>query len=253
MPKNQAEKEHLERIVVWPDTHAPYHDKRAVELVLHVMDKLLFSKTILIGDFIDYDSVSPHLKNLEYENKLEKELSSAAAILRKIEVRCPGEKFYIYGNHEDFLRRYIAGQAPALYHLVDELKYLGISEDKWKVIPYKKDMKVGRVYFTHDVGSTGANAVQAAMNAYQDNVVTGHTHRIKYIVEGNAKGVSHVSASFGWLGDVTKVDYMHQIKARRDWALGFGVGYLRSNGFVYLQPVPIVDYTCVVEGRLFSV
>lgn len=45
---------------------------------------------------------------------------------------------------------------------------------------------------------------------------------------------------------------MYKVKANRDWALGFGMGYLRENGFVYLQPVPIVEYSCVVEGRLFT-
>ena len=43
------------------------------------------------------------------------------------------------------------------------------------------------------------------------------------------------------VGDVRQVDYMFRVKANRDWALGFGVGYVRDNGFVYLQPVPIVE------------
>ena len=58
---------------------------------------------------------------------------------------------------------------------------------------------------------------------------------------------------FGWLGDVRQVDYMFRVKANRDWALGFGVGYVRDNGFVYLQPVPIVEGSCCVEGKLFTV
>lgn len=83
-------------------------------------------------------------------------------------------------------------------------------------------------------------------------MVTGHDHAINYCVRGNATGEAHVSPTFGWLGDRDKVDYMHKIKAYRDWALGFGIGYLGDNGYIYLVPVPIVDYTCVVEGRLFT-
>jgi hypothetical protein len=45
---------------------------------------------------------------------------------------------------------------------------------------------------------------------------------------------------------------MFRVKANRDWALGFGVGYVRDNGFVYLQPVPIVENSCCVEGKLFT-
>jgi hypothetical protein len=76
---------------------------------------------------------------------------------------------------------------------------------------------------------------------------------MNFRVEGNAKGVPHVGASFGWLGDVEKVDYMHRIRANRDWVLGFGVGVVRENGVIHLQPVPIVQYSCMVGLELFEV
>jgi hypothetical protein len=83
-------------------------------------------------------------------------------------------------------------------------------------------------------------------------VVSGHTHRLAYIVEGTATGECKLSATFGWGGDVEQIDYMCLAKARKDWALGLGIGYLEpSSGFVYLSPVPIVHGTCVVNGQLF--
>ena len=124
----------------------------------------------------------------------------------------------------------------------------------WRYIPYKSDVKLGMAYFTHDVGgATGRNAAHKALDVYQHTIVTGHTHRLMYVVEGNATGDALLSAQLGWLGDIKQVDYMHSIKARKDWALGFGIGYLRNNGFLYLVPVPIVDYSVVVEGRLLTV
>jgi hypothetical protein len=59
---------------------------------------------------------------------------------------------------------------------------------------------------------------------------------------------------FGWLGNVDEVDYMHRVKAKKEWSLGFGIGYLdKSTGVVYVQPVPIVNYTAVVEGVLYKI
>jgi hypothetical protein len=73
------------------------------------------------------------------------------------------------------------------------------------------------------------------------------------VVEGNAVGEQKLSAQFGWLGDVTQVDYMHKAKALKNWALGFGVGYYDpSSGYSYLTPVPIVKYTCVVNGKFYK-
>jgi hypothetical protein len=74
-----------------------------------------------------------------------------------------------------------------------------------------------------------------------------------YVVEGTALGEAKLSATFGWLGNREKVDYMQRGKVMKDSALGFGVGYVHPrSGCVYLTPVPIVNYTCVVEGRFYG-
>ena len=80
---------------------------------------------------------------------------------------------------------------------------------------------------------------------------------MQYIVEGNAVGEYKLAAQFGWLGDKSKIDYMHRAKVNKDWALGFGVGYINSEtGIAYLTPVPIIQvkskYTCVVNGSYFE-
>lgn len=73
------------------------------------------------------------------------------------------------------------------------------------------------------------------------------------MVEGNAVGECKLSTSFGWLGDVDKVSYQHRAKCRKDWALGFGVGYEdQQTGHTFWQPVPIVEMRCVVEGKLYK-
>jgi len=77
------------------------------------------------------------------------------------------------------------------------------------------------------------------------------------ITKGRANGFIvgggyHVGASFGWLGDYRRIDYRHRMRACRDWVLGFGVGYLLPSGVVFVVPVPIINYSAVVEGQLFK-
>ncbi len=66
-------------------------------------------------------------------------------------------------------------------------------------------------------------------------------------------GTPYVAAMLGWLGDSEKAaSYMHEAKAS-DWVKGFGIGYLEpQTGIVHLQPVPIVNGRCVVNGKLFT-
>ena len=91
-----------------------------------------------------------------------------------------------------------------------------------------------------------------ALETYHHSIITGHSHRLAYIVEGNAVGEFKLSAQFGWLGDTNAIDYMQRARAKKDYVLGFGVGhYDPTSHYVYMQPIPIVAYTCVVYGRLY--
>lgn len=244
--------EPLEKVLIFPDCHSPYHDKRAIDLVEQVVAHTKPKKISILGDFPDFYAISTHNKDPKRKDTFEEEVHVTNTLLRRIEGWGFTDKYYICGNHEDRLDRYIQERAPEMNGIVSTDSLLGLTKHGWKVTPYKDHTMIGRVYVTHDIGKAGATAVRDAMTAYQDNIVIGHLHRMIYLVEGNAKGVPHVAACFGWLGDVSKIDYMHRVKANRDWALGFGFGYLRSNGYVYLQPVPIIDYSVVVEGKLFK-
>lgn len=243
----------LRKVLFLTDTHAPYHSVMAYKLIEKVCATVCFDEVITEGDFPDFYAISSHSKDPSRANRFEEEVAVTKKLLRRIESWGFKRKRYVMGNHEDRLDRYIHDRAPEMKGIVDCDSLLELTKHGWEVTPYKDHTMVGRVFVTHDVGKAGPSAVKDALNSYQDNVVIGHLHRINYMVEGNAKGVPHVAACFGWLGDVTKVDYMHRVKANRDWALGFGVGYVRDNGWVYLQPVPIIGTSCVVEGKLFQV
>lgn len=249
-PVRSSKTDKLERVLILPDTHVPYEDKRAWALLLQVIKAVQFQKIIILGDFWDCYSVSAHAKDPNRIHLIEQELEQVNGRLDELDASGAKEKFYIEGNHEFRLPRQLQDKLPQLYNIVRVEKLLKLKERGWQYIPYMDDMKAGLVYATHCVGSS--SSAQKAFLDYQDNVLTGHNHAMDYIVRGNAKGIAHVSATFGWLGDVRAVDYMHKVKARKNWVLGFGVGYLRpSNGFMYLVPVPLVDYSVCVEGKLF--
>jgi hypothetical protein len=156
---------------------------------------------------------------------------------------------FIAGNHENRLERYLQDKAPELFNVVTIPKLLELTQNKWEYVPYRSDYQLGKLYMTHDVGASGSRALKAAIDTYQANILTGHTHRVGMTVEGSARGKTHVSASFGWLGNAKEVDYMHRVKVSRDWALGFGLGYLMPNGNIHINPVTIIDYSVIIEGE----
>lgn len=244
----------LERLFFIGDVHSPFHHKPSWKLVMGALAD--FNPTIVVsmGDFVDFFSVSHWSKNPERALSLRDELEIAGGLLDEVEARSEGaRRIYIGGNHEDRLQRYLQDKAPELFSLIDVPKLLKLGERGWEWVAYKQSTQIGKLHLTHDVGSAGRYNCFKALDTFQSPVAVGHTHRLAYVVEGDATGDTHVSAQFGWLGDVEQVDYLHRVKARKDWALGFGYGYIdTATGYSYLVPVPIVDGTAIVEGRLYG-
>ena len=245
----------LQPVLIVPDVHRPYHSKPGWKLLMAAAKDLKPHTIVVIGDFADFYSLSSYSKDPERAGKLDTEMEDVRWGIRELESLKAKRKIFVMGNHEDRMRRYLQDKAPELWQMVSIEKWLGIKD--WEVVDYKDHTTLGRLHLTHDVGKTGRMAVFNALDTYQHSVVTGHAHRLAYVVEGNAIGEQKLSAQFGWLGDPDAVDYMHKANVRKNWALGFGVGYLNpENGLVYLTPVPIVkdgaNHTCVVNGKLYT-
>lgn len=242
----------LEKILIFGDAHRPHHDRRAWALMLKAAHVFRPKHIISLGDLADFYSVSSHSKDPRRLDRLEDEIADVLQGLDELDRLGATNKIFVAGNHCDRLRRYLQDKAPELFGLVDIPQLFKLRERGWVYVPYRAHGRLGKLHLTHDVGNSGRNATFAALDTYQHSVATGHAHRLQYVVEGNAVGEYKLSAQFGWLGDVEKVDYLHRAKANKNWALGFGVGYLDpGSGIVYLTPIPIVRHTCVVEGKLY--
>lgn len=246
-------KKPLEKILLIPDTHLPYHDKQAFDLMLKAGKAFKPDHSIILGDFADFYGVSSHSKDPNRSLKLVEEMDAAKAGLDQVKAIGAKNNVFIAGNHEDRLERYLRDKAPEIFNYISIPRILELKEKGFSYTPYKQSYKIGKLNLTHDAGNAGRYAHYKSLDTFQHNVIIGHTHRLGYAVEGNAQGERHVTAMLGWLGDVTQIDYMHQVKAAKDWSLGFGIGYLDpSTDVVYVVPVPIIKYTCLIEGKLIT-
>ena len=241
----------LKRVLFIPDCHTPYHDKRALEglLIDRILPAFEWDTICILGDWWDNYSISSHLKTPTREQSWKKENRIGKALLERIAEIPANRRILIKGNHERWLEKLLSEKAPALYEeVMDKVN----NPKGWDVIEYMESTEIGKLHVTHDLGYSGMQSTQQSLAACGDNIIIGHNHNMTYIVRGNAKGECHVGASFGWLGDFRRIDYRHRMRARRDWVLGFGMGYYRPDGGVFVVPVPIINYQAVVEGRLFK-
>lgn len=252
--KVQSSSSFLKGLVI-PDTHAPYHNKKSWELLTAVTEDYQPDIVVDLGDHFDCYCVSQHRKDPKRRANLVEEIEQGQECLRIFDP--VKRKYFIEGNHEWRLARYLMDFAPEAYEfLLSRTKddIFGLKEMGWIVTPYMQSITIGKLNATHDLDKAGETAVADAMASFMDNVIIGHTHLLRYVVKGTAFGVPHLGASFGWLGDVEKIDYRHSVKARRDYVQGFGTFRLDpETGYSWVTPVPIFGNTCAVEGRIYKI
>ncbi len=251
----------IETLLIFPDLHAPYHDEKALQLVLKAGKALRPDQCIILGDWADFYAVSGHDKDPTRLARLEDEVRSAQECLDRVKALGAKKNVFISGNHEWRLERYLMSKAPELYNIISTPRILELKEKGFHYVPYRQSYSVGNMRFTHDVGPSGLHAATKSMAALGRNVVIGHCHRMEYVVQGTLDGARHVGISLGWLGDTQAAeDYMHLDKMAKDWTLGFGVGYHDTvTGFVTVQPVPILPgakgetYCAIVGGKRVAI
>jgi metallophosphoesterase superfamily enzyme len=240
------------RILVVPDVHCPYHHERAWRTMIAAAREYKPTHIVILGDLVDCFQVSDHERTLARGMSLKDELSVAGTLLDDLDSLGASTKYFLQGNHEKRIERYLANKAPELVGLVSLEDSLRLDERGWKWVPYRRDVRLGKVYFCHDAGYAGVNAVRQTRARYEGNVVLGHVHRAATVFEGDARGQAHFGLCPGWLGDPDSlaVDYTSSIQKRREWQHGFAVGELLADDTVHMRVVPIVNGTCVLNGKV---
>lgn len=242
----------LERLLVVPDAHHPYVDRRAWRVLLAAGHAFKPDRIVCLGDFGDFDCVSSHRKDPARVRRLRVEMRACAKAFDELDALGAKEKFFVFGNHEDRLARYIADNAPALHGLVSVEGLFELERRGWHVTPYGGVVRVGKTYFAHDPSGAGAHAhYQAGVKAGRP-IVHGHTHRAAVSYLGNIVGEHRVAAMLGWLGNPDRATYVHKVPKRHDWIHAFGIGYLEPDGTLHLQAVPILRGRACVDGKLIA-
>jgi predicted phosphodiesterase len=246
----------MKKLFIIPDIHAPFHDRLAMRLVRLAIKEFVPDIVVQMGDLLDCYSISSFCVDPARRIQFVDEVKKTNELLTSLDEACgSAEKIITLGNHEERLDRYMQSKAPALVGVkglsVEEL--LHCKERGWKVVPYKDYHRIGKAIFTHDLDYGYAGVARRAIRDAQHTVIVGHAHRIEEVVEGDAMGTPKFAACFGWLGSADMADYKHRLKANRDWAQGFGIGYMESTGVVHFQAIPIVYGGCCLNGKLLKV
>lgn len=243
------ERNGLEKWIVIPDCHVPFHHRANFSLMLRCAQAIGADNVAILGDFADFWAISFHGKDPARRKNLKWEIEEVNNALDMIDHNFRGKKKYAMGNHEYRWERYVSEKASEIFEMLSLVEMLRLKERGYHVTPYRQHTSIGSLAVTHEVGRAGKFAHYDALQTFQRSAVHGHNHHLGYTAERNIDGKVAVACALGWLGDEDGIDYMHRSKMRY-WVQAFGIAYVEPDGNTHLVPVPILDGRAMVEGKV---
>lgn len=162
------------------------------------------------------------------------------------------DKHSSLGNHDIRIFKYLDKKAPDYVDAVTPnvlwgLDDLGITWRHYDLPPFERFAGI-HVHHGATTTTTGL-AVKNDIETYNISLVRGHDHRGGVVYKSYPmKGMSLAGMGTGHLCDPEGYGLKYTINPA--WEKGFGIAYV-VDGKAHLQFIPIRDYTCVVDGKVF--
>jgi len=255
------------KIIVLPDIHVPAHNKKLLWAVLEFLKDYQPHIVILIGDVADVFALSRWPAPPRVVKDMQKELDITRRLVDKIiEVSGCIHVFYIMGNHEDRVNRYLTDPAAGLSKIVDFNTREPILSFH-ALMGYKPGDPVTFIYDLQEKGGYGGGIYVngdllfhhgyivrpnpgASPRADADNTGKstghGHTHRAGFSARETTSGVIR-AFELGHLVDVEH-PYMGYANLLNNWHPAIGAGIV-VGGKVHLKVLPIKQVTTNGQSR----
>jgi len=251
------------RTAIWSfDHHLPYHDKKALKLMMKVAVDLNRREGLdefgLGGDVSDCYVIGNYARDPALPRMLKVEIAEVGNFLDDIDRLFPkSQKVYIEGNHENRFTRFIRDRAPELYGLIDYETLFNLKNRKrWKWVPYgpyqKYNVLGSKLIARHEPMSAGEHVAANTVKRAGTSVMFGHVHKIQEFQVVTLDGSNLRGISSGWLGNKDHPAFNY-VKNHHQWAQGFNVVRVLPNGRWFNQVVHIIDYKCCVDGKIYSI
>lgn len=242
------------------DLHIPFHDPHAISVALDIIEDYRCQNIYLNGDVVDFYNINSHgPKHPAVGTLLEDEISRTRIWLKDLRKRFKKQNiFYLFGNHEHRLERYILNNARALYGILQletilDLKNLGIIGS-----PYNKAIQIqgADVWVQHSPPSYAkAGALTSLEKDVDRTTIYGCTHREQKATRTGKSGKEYYCYFNGWLGSTTlsaeHAEVFSYVKGHESWqqCLSIVTGH---KGVGYVEQISIKGGRASCGGYIYG-
>lgn len=210
------------RILVIPDQHFPFVNKKALKKLIQLVAKLKPTHIVNVGDTYDMYAFSRFAKSLDVmtpKEELTKGRKMAEQMWLELKAAAPSAVcFQVLGNHEERIYKKILNVAAEYESVIQEpvrklLSFPGVRTLKSS----KSELVINGIVFVHGWSTSSGYHVRY----FGQNVVHGHTHR------GSVVFVAHKNKALfeldcGFIADINALPLEYRETKTSLWHIGCG-------------------------------
>ena len=239
------------KIAFIPDIHVPYQDDKAVSVARQFIRHYKPNTVIFLGDVLYmYGLARFDNKDPKRIGHLNEEIEQAFYLLRDFREDAPNaDFFFIQGNHEYRLKKYIRNNAPELHNLpgLDLATMLNLDHLQIEYVESGR-MEYNGILVKHGdkVRARSGYTATGELESVGLSGISGHTHRLGQIYKTNRSGM------FTWIEAGCLCDMQPEWVEGRvmDWQHGLAYGtYTPDKDKRFeIHTLPIINNKILFEG-----
>jgi len=238
------------KVLTIPDLHYGSHNKKYLKILLEFGTDWKPDVLIWSGDNMDFDSISFHdrAKPKLLENKrLMKEYEVFNELLDYTEkLFKPDKTIYMYGNHEDRVRRLIEGD-PQYEGFIEVDRCLRLEARGYKVYPMNESYTLGPLTWFHGFYTNKYHSAKT-VEVFHKNVIYGHSHTVQEFTHPTPDKKSAVMGKCIGTGQKVPAWWLN----RPSWQVNaFHIAYIYKGGFNDYT-VKVDKGKCMVNDKLYT-
>ncbi len=255
MPK---EKKVVKRGIYTPDKHFPYHDQKAINVLIKAIDIIKPDFYVDLGDVGEWESFShwqwkkKKRPPLEYQvGAIDREIIEVNKNLDYIDEALDRanvtEKYFCVGNHDDWCDRFVE-ENPVLPQYKFE-NCIGIKNRGYKTFPLGKYLKIGKLWAYHGHHFGGINHTRNHLLKLGGNIMYGHWHDIQQYSLTHIDGAKS-AWSIGCLKDMSEDKNLWLGGRRHNWSHAFAIVDFFEGGLFTVHTIQIINGMTSLWGDL---
>jgi len=239
------------RILCSNDYHVPYHDEKALAILLKFIEWYKPDYHIRLGDIWDFYQLSKFCRNIKTKADLQSDIDLGKRIIQEQQAASPNTRdIFIPGNHEERLKKYIWQNARDLELDCLELpNLLGLRELKIKHAPADEGLMINGVFMAYHGSIVRKYSGWTAKAEYEKNGccgISGHCHR------GGEHDRTNRGGEWGWWENYCLCLKNPEYIKHPDWQHGFRTVTFFKERLFHVADAKMLDYRVMFGDKLFD-